>query len=224
VRENQSGSKGDKNLGQLQYHSNIGGFPADAKQLVGTTKPGHYALAPTLTANEKGNIILGDVSITADKGEHGMGVIIKRSITLPKLPFPKLAWFKGDIIQDNEQTRQALIEQYQYVWNALHHKEASKLKPLFTQRNKIYSKAYYEPVEQFDVVKSLEDDSHNKNMVLGGFTPKYQHLKIIGNNRLAKLVLWDGGPSIFFNDKDGNGSNSYDITFAKIKGKWQVVR
>lgn len=171
--------------------------------------------------SDNGDVTIGTTSITKISGKYGPGIQLQRTIDLP-LPFPIWSWFKSDLIQNNESTQKALVTEYQKIWDSLKNKKTAELSSLFDERNKEYQAALYNDAP--NILSSLQTTANNSNYELGDFIPKYEYLHVFGQGKLAKLTTWDGHPSIYFNEKKGDTSESFDLIFRKQHGKWIVTR
>ena len=204
----------------IVYNSRANDITDASNNLDGSSKAGLFDSKNKFAASENGDVKVGDITFEKIKNKYGDGVKISRTINL-KVPFPKWRWLASDQILNNEETKKELIVQYQNIWNALDKKDISKIKPLFKERIRELSKAYYTK-NQF--IAGITNEVESNQIELGKFIPKYAYLRIFGNGRLAKLVAWDGGAVIFFNFKDGSAHDDYNIIFRKQDGKWIITR
>jgi len=224
VREFGASNSSEVLLSKLDYQSTPTLLSTIKSSYQSSTEAGKFAIeSDKLTQTEKGNIEIGSVDIQKYKGHYGQGVELKRSISLP-LPFPKWAWLSSDKIPDDQQTKAALIQQYKRIWEDIQSKNIKAIAPLFSERIREYSAAYFQPQSDMNVVKEIENAANNNSLELGAFIPKYEYLHVFGDGRLAKLTTWDGSASIYFNYKNEDMSENFDLIFRKSSDKWIITR
>ena len=213
-----------KTIEQFNFHSSLKDITPDKSHTKGTTEAGQLKSYNNLErVDNDGDIKIGSMQIEKIDTDTGTGVKMTREVDLP-LPFPKWAWFDGDQIPDNEETKQELIKQYQKIWDALNNQNIQSLAPEFQQRIKEYAQAYYVPEKKMNFVNDLQEAQKDPQKKLGDFIPKYEYLQVFGDGKLARLTIWDGTEAIYFNHKDKDLSDNYDFVFMKKDGKWQVIR
>jgi hypothetical protein len=225
LRESSAPKSDNIVISKLSYHSPANHFPQRLVEMDGSTLPGNYELAEAkLISDEKGQINHGEIFIKKSKESLGTGVTVAREITLP-LNLPEWAWFKGEKIQNNEQTKEALGNIYKEIYSDIHAKNEKALAKLFLFRTKELRKAYYQPKDNQTTSEQIMQDANNKELELINLHPDYLTLKIFGDAKLAKLYYeYNGFDALVFNYKDTNQSSSYEITFAKLNGQWTIVR
>ena len=207
-----------------EYHSAPDNITTDESHFKGTTQAGQLDSSQDFKrVEEGGDIKIGPVHIEKIDTDHGPGIKMTREVDLP-LPFPKWAWFDGDQIPNNEETKKELTKQYRKIWEALKHNNIQSFSSDFKQRDEEYAQAMYKSVNKINIISKLTQKEKSQTLELGDFQPKYQHLKVFGNGKLAKLLSWDDLPVIFFNEKHKDMSHSVDITFMKKNGHWQIIR
>lgn len=227
VRPNGTPESENMLISTLKYSAIPNNLTTLEANLIGSTPVGKYNSSESFKQDNKdGDVTLDKITITSQDTKNGSGVIITRQLQLPQLPFPKWTWLNGEILSDNDATREDLYKQYQNIFDAIKSNNLKPLAPLFQIKKDESAAAYYSTPDQFDQFAALAGDASNNQMQFGGVVPyKYTKLKVFGNGKLAKLVAsWDGGTLIFFNYKDGSANVSYDLTFSKINGKWVIVR
>jgi hypothetical protein len=222
-------------ISTLEYQSK----PDDIKPLLANTKGStpaeHLAFKNGFVATKRGPYQVGPVQVEnkettflgLDDNIVNKGIKISRSVTL-KLPFPKWHWFNGDKITLDKTTWHELTQQYLNIYQALHDKDALRLKPLFSIRQQEMPAAYFQKLEDNDndVLVDMQKEAKDPDMKPLDFPAlqKNGYLHVEGNGRLAYLKSPTGQVPIAFNHISHQGGSGYDIAFAKIKGKWQVVR
>ena len=208
----------------FNYQSAPDEMTTNKKHFKGTTEASQLDSSKDFKrVDSGGDIQIGPIHIEQIDTEYGPGVKMTREVDIP-LPFPKWAWFDGDQIPDNEETKQELIKQYQKIWDALNNQNIQSLAPEFQQRIKEYAQAYYVPEKKMNFVNDLQEAQKDPQKKLGDFIPKYEYLQVFGDGKLARLTIWDGTEAIYFNHKDKDLSDNYDFVFMKKDGKWQVIR
>ena len=211
-------------IATYQYHSDPDNLTTDETNLKGTTEAGQLDSSKDFKrVDSGGDIQIGPMHIEQIDTKYGPGVKMTREVDLP-LPFPKWAWFDGDQIPDNEQTKKELVEQYKQVWQALKNQNIESYASDFEKRTQEYAEAYYVSKQEVNLIKDLTKKEKDSHLELGGFQPKYQHVRIYGHGKLAKLLSWDGLPAIFFNNKEKDMSHDVDISFMKKDGEWKIIR
>ena len=207
-----------------EYHSAPDNITKNESHFKGTTQAGQLDSSKDFKhVDSGGDIQIGPVHIEQFDTEKGSGVKITREVDIP-LPFPKWAWFDGDQIPDNEETKEELTQQYKQIWQALKNQNIESYASDFEKRTQEYAEAYYVSKNEVNLIKDLAKKEKDPDLELGGFQPKYQHVRIYGHGKLAKLLSWDGLPAIFFNNKEKDMSHDVDISFMKKDGKWKIIR
>ena len=215
-----------KTLEQFQFHSSLKNITPDKSHTKGTTEAGQLKSYNNLEhVDNDGDIKIGSMQIEKIDTDTGTGVKMTREVDLP-LPFPKWAWFDGDQIPDNEETKKELVKQYKTIWHAIKDNNLDSIKGLFETRDHELAQAFYKPSSDIDTIKDIQDNINNPHMELGGpFNPEYVHIERTGNNKLAALMINnDNDGCIFFNDNKHDTSTTFNIWFMKKNGEWKIIR
>ena len=207
------------------FHSKANNITKNESHIKGTTEAGQLDSSKDFKrVDSGGDIQIGPMHIEQIDTKYGPGVKMTREVDLP-LPFPKWAWFDGDQIPDNEETKQSLIEEYEKVWHALKNDNLDSIEPMFIPRAKELAKAFYNPIgNKEDILKDMKESIHDPTQKLGPFEPKKEHLKVFAGGKLASIVIWDGSGSIFFNSTDKDFSTTYPMAFMRQDGEWKLIR
>ena len=213
-----------KSIATYEFHSAPDNITKDESHFKGTTQAGQLDSSKDFKrVDSGGDIQIGPIHIEQIDTEYGPGVKMTREVDMP-LPFPKWAWFDGDQIPDNEETKEELTQQYKQIWQALKNQNIESYASDFEKRTQEYAEAYYVSKNEVNLIKDLAKKEKDPDLELGGFQPKYQHVRIYGHGKLAKLLSWDGLPAIFFNNKEKDMSHDVDISFMKKNGEWKIIR
>ena len=208
------------------FHSKANNITKNESHFKGTTQAGQLDSSQDFKrVDSGGDIQIGPLHIEQIDTKYGPGVKMTREVDLP-LPFPKWAWFDGDQIPNNEETKKELVEQYKKIWEALHDNNLQKIDGMFSKRAEEFSQAFYKPLNEFDTIQAMQEDVNNPNLELGGpFKAKYTHVALSGNGKLAALMVnSDNDGCIFFNNNKTDISSTYNIWFMKKDGEWKIIR
>ena len=213
-------------IATYQYHSDPDNLTTDESNLKGTTEAGQLDSSKDFKrVDSGGDIQIGPIHIEQIDTEYGPGVKMTREVDMP-LPFPKWAWFDGEEIPKNENTKEALFKEYKKIWDALNNNNADSLKDMFQQRDRELNKAFYKAPDGDSVIDSFKKELQNPHAHLGGpLKPEYVHIERKADNKLAALVAnTDNDGCIFFNNDKTSISTTYDIWFMKKDGEWKIIR
>jgi len=169
---------------------------------------------------DSGNVFYG-YNYDNQKRELMAGVKVSQDINLP-IDLPKWTWESGEPIADNQETKDQLIAIYKDIWKLIEAKDWDKLNKLFELRDKEMATAFYTGGKNGTTVDKIRETNKNKDLVTVDDTTakKVMFTNIFANDKLVKLSGWNGSGILIFN-KDG--SETYDLTFAKIDGKFVIV-
>ena len=212
-------------IATYQYHSPADDLTTDADHFQGTTKAGQLDSSHDFRrVDEGGDVKIGPMHVESIQTENGPGVKMTREVDIP-LPFPKWAWFDGEKISDNDQTKQELFKKYKQIWKALHTQDFSHIEDWFNQRDAEISQAFYLD-DKKTTIPDMKKEAANPSAELGGpLKPEYVHVVHKADDRLAALVAnTDGEGCIFFNNKKTDMNSTYDIWFMKKNGEWKLIR
>jgi len=220
------GEAGNKNevISKIVYQTAPNHIIENKELYESSSKPGRFDSKNKFVEDQNGDVTVSKIETQDIKGAYGYGIELDRTINF-KASFPKWAWLSSDKIDNNQRTKEELLQEYKKIWNALNSQNIVTLYPLFKERIDEYSKAYFVDKNSVDVLKDLEESISNSEMKLSELAPmKYVYLKTFGNNHLAKLTIWDGSALLFFNYKDGSTHVDYDIIYRKSGNKWIITR
>ncbi len=187
------------------------------------------------TDKEDAQFQIGDPNIQANnesyfaynfdiqKVQKQKGALVENTLNI-RLPYDNKVLTEGETLENNETTRQELIQVYKQIISDIGKKDFAALKPMFEPVMQNNSVSLYLPESQTNVLGNIEEtanDSHYKLYKDINFDNTV--LNIFGNDRLAQLTWWDSTAILGFNKVGEEGSTSYSLTFAKINGKWKVV-
>lgn len=187
-----------------------------------TYLPNRLSNFPANDLDQNDNFNLSKINHNSIEGEYGQALLLQQTITLPNT-LPAWKWISSETIPNNEHTKKSLVKEYQKIWDAIKNDQLNNLKSLFTERQEEYQQAYYNE-SSADLHQSILDDAKNPALELGDFDPKYEHLQVFANGKLAELTIWDGSGALFFNYKDDDASNSYTLIFRRQNGEWILTR
>jgi len=140
------------------------------------------------------------------------------------LPFPTWKWFTSDIINNDENTRNDLLREYQKIHNAVASRNVEDILPDFSERFAELATSSFKSADVLNKAYGLLSAAKNQQLELLPIYPDDSPLVVFGDGHLAKLTYWNGTPLIGFNFKDGSGSEGYNIIFRREKGKWIITR
>ena len=214
-----------KTIEQFNFHSSLKDITPDKSHTKGTTEAGQLKSYNNLEhVDNDGDIKIGPMQIEKIDTDTGTGVKMTREVDLP-LPFPKWAWFDGDRIPNNEETKKELLHKYRTIWNALDNHNLDSISDWFDKRDEEMSKALYISHKEAATIPDMKEEINNPKRELVQFYPQYAHLKIYGNGKLAELKNWDGeSPLIVFNYSDKDMHEGYNVVFMKKDGEWKIIR
>ncbi len=233
VRPSGSGSDQNVTLATLEFS---GALAIAGKGIEGNSSKGRLNSREGFKADPNGDVLIDQVSI-ADF--QGIGDVISRSITLPKIGLPRWAFFDSDdvtsikgvdlngILDDNrhDQLIHELLPIYKAIWNAIQSKNVESVLPLFEERNREYDAAFYrQPGTTGNMLaRDLQEAANDPNRKLFPITADNIESQISDNDKLVRLKMNDKHPLIALNYVDG-GSEYYDIYLRKKNGRWIITR
>jgi len=185
-------------------------------------------------ANEDGDIKVSKAVLSTDKEYYGYnydtqkreymsGVKVSQDIDLP-ISIPHWAWLDGETIENNQATKDALIAIYKTIWSDIQSKDWSKLNKLFALRDKEMTMLDGEKADTTAKIKATAEDSETKELWIpdGEKFVSLSFQNIYGNKKLVTLTQWSGKNFLGF--KTNYGNTNYGLKFAKINGKFVIVR
>ena len=198
-----------------------------------STKSGHYKLTDSkLISDNSGNIVVGE--ITTEKGPT-KSVRVIQPINIP-LPFPTWQFFSAeqhklhyDLSDDEwEAFRVELLAEYQKIYDAINSRDLNKLKPLVEDRSREYGQAFYKDdgTELNELIERINFIQSDPEWELVPPTLSRLDISVAFNHQLVWMHAWDrpmfGG--IGFSHNKSDLAKAFLFIFAKIDGKWKIVR
>ena len=184
----------------------------------------------------------GDVKIGKVKKEsfHDVGVIIDRSITLPKIGLPAWKFYGSDDItglsgvdiegqldeETYERLKAELLPIYRKIWDALESGDIDEILPLYEERSSEMDAAFFN--EPGDIAKRLaerlKESASSSEQELWPITDDNVMFKVSDNNKLAWLVQNDQNPLLSFNEPALEIAHHYEAIFRKSGSEWILTR
>lgn len=160
------------------------------------------------------------------------GIKVSQNLFL-KSNLPDWAWLQSEKINAHENVRLELYQEFLSLQNLLLSDKLSDstLYPLFAERTKELSQAYYvseKEMEPDGIIRCAKDKANYEFLEIEEPIEKEKFsfsVQVYGDNRLAAILTWDGGHRLIYNEvaEDG-GSKVFPIIFRKQNGKWIITR
>lgn len=167
-----------------------------------------------------GDVLVSELTFERDD-DPPHDVFMFRDIGL-RSPFAPWSWLRGDRIEDDDDTRDALVAEYRRVWGLLLARDTAAIEQLQRTKAAEYQAAYYLDAAQLRDAMPLADLMQSEELRLQPLGEDVE-LRVFGDGRLAKLVDEDGDSPVVF-VRDGEVGYFVELTYCRAQGAWQLVR
>jgi len=187
-------------------------------------------------ADPKGDVKVGK---TRKESYQDIGVVMTRTVTLPKLGLPEWKFFKSDDLTDMSgfdiegrvgdekllELQDELLPIYKGIWDALDKGDVDSILPLYEERSAETDAAFFkEPGEtQASVERWLRESVSDPNQKLWPISEDNVMIRLYDNNKLAQLVQNNDNPLLSFDYTEG-GARHYEAIFRKSGKDWILTR
>jgi len=173
---------------------------------------------------DSGNVFYG-YNYDNQKRELMAGVKVSQDINLP-IDLPKWTWESGEPIADNQETKDQLIAIYKDIWKLIEAKDWDKLNKLFELRDKEMATAFYTGGKNGTTADKIKEDFDEQDSKINmppndKLLQQIPKLNVFADGKLTSLTFGNGNPLLQISVDDS--SSQYDVTFAKINGKFVIV-
>jgi hypothetical protein len=196
---------------------------------VKSSDSGTYSAKHNFTANEKGEVIVDNITFIQKKNVSEY----TRRITIPS-SLPLWSFFNSDDLPDymsmsDEEYYQhmdVLFAEYLKVQNAITENNIDTILPMFEERNKELDLAFYNPIGTLaeKIKAAFIDAANDKSAVLAKLKRNNLNFYTSENKKLTRLGRGDGGGAVALNYNEISGSYSFDMIFRHKDGKWILTR
>jgi len=154
------------------------------------------------------------------------GIKVSQEVNLP-LDLPHWSYLDGETIANDQATKDALIAIYKEIWVDIQNKNWDKLNKLFALRDKEMKMLDGEETNTVAKIKKTAESADTKELLV----PNEENMKnlrenldlnVFGHAKLVSLTSWNGDNILIFNTSYGNVN--YGLRFARINGKFEIVR
>lgn len=248
VRKSGTDEQNNQTISKISFHGNA---PQSQSALDGTSSPGNVSSTNAFINSNDGDVLINQVKLESwnlykeeapkfDLPEYfnfeektrkpiETGIKISQIINFES-SLPEWKWLNGEIIKPNNGTKKEIYQEHIKLQNLILSKNISpeNLYPLFAERTIELSQAYYSSEEEMvpdGIIESANDDKYELVKLEEIYeNEKNIFLNTYGNNRLAKLSIWNNRGRLTFGNKEANTSMVFDIMFRKENGKWIITR
>lgn len=160
------------------------------------------------------------------------GIYKKQVVTSWKIPcvttkFPKWLWENSKTINNNNDTYNSLLNEYQYVYNAFKNKNVEEIKKISKYRSKELVSAYYlkNIDEGFEYSAFGKFINHPSAELYEELNTNNVTLQIVGNGKLARIIDGSGIHPVVFVNYETEQVYKPQFLWCKDKNnKWILIR
>lgn len=199
-----------------------------------TTGNYQFVNGETVLTDNALDSILSDIK-SLPAYEQGMDGVFQRSF-IANVPFPKWAFFDGDILfdgyhplQSDEQYDKAKVvlwPKVEELWDLFESKDLDKILPLFEFRSKEYDQAFYrEPGNTLKQLKNSLENVYDSNYPIDRVKNKQMQLVVSFANNLVTIVnagTYNG--TVMFYDYKSDSNTFYTVYWMHKDGEWIIAR
>ncbi len=173
-----------------------------------------------VASEDQGDVLVSEVTLQRNE-DPPHEVFMFRDVGM-RSPFATWSWQSGLQIEDDDETKDALMAEYQRVFDLLVARDVAAVEQLQAVKASEYQAAYYLDAAGIRDALPLVDLMQTDELTLQPLGPDVE-LEVFGEGRLARLVDEDGDSPIVFVSAEDIGY-FVGLTYCRTDEGWQLVR